>query len=111
MDKIELLWKEKAKIKLESFISSADAETLLTVMIGYICFLSPELQIGDQYGRHPAMLEVLAKSLIPNFGDSLKETTTPQMIVKCYDLLDEYIQFNTVSPIETHLNDNQIESI
>ncbi|PWY56055.1 hypothetical protein DGG96_08955 [Legionella qingyii] len=114
MDNIELLWQEKAKkakIKLESLVSSADAETLLTVMIGYICFLSPELQIGDKYGRHPAMLEALAKSLIPNFGDSFQKITTPQMIVECYDILDEYVQFNTISPSEAHVDDNQIESI
>lgn len=113
MDNIELHWKEKAekaKAELESLVNSADAETLLTVMIGYICFLSPESQIGDQYGKHPAMLEVLAKILIPNFGELFHKTTTPQMLATCYDLLDELVPFNTISPIENHL-DNQLDPI
>ncbi|HAU3625190.1 TPA: hypothetical protein F7146_10285 [Legionella pneumophila] len=111
-NKIEILWQEKsdaADEKLNLLVTHVNAEKLLSVAIGYLCFLDPELQVGDQFGKHPAMIEALAKKLIPNFGNSTSTPITPQLLTECYNLLEEYVQFKTVSTIDYQDQDEQIE--
>ena len=66
--------KELTERELKKLVENCNAEALLICMMPQLLMVTAEQSIGDQFGTHPAMLEILAEVCIPLFGQN---TTLP----------------------------------
>lgn len=86
--------KDEALKDLNELVGKTNAEALLTCMIAQLLLISPEQNLGDEYGNHPAMLEVLAKVCIPKFGKNTDLPIHPIITNHCYGLLETIVRGN-----------------
>ncbi len=84
--------KKEAEEELSQIVTATNAEALLTCMISQLLLMSPEQNIGDEFGNHPAMLEILAKECIPSFGKNSDLPISPLLTNHCYALLETIAQ-------------------
>ena len=84
--------KKEAEGKLLELVKSVNAEALLSCLISQLLLINPEKNLGDEFGNHPAMLEILAKACIPNFGKNTELPISPFITDHCYSLLEKIAQ-------------------
>ncbi len=53
--------------------------------------------VGDSYGSHPAMLEILAENAIPRFGNN-SGVISPFEVFECFSILENCIQTKITNP-------------
>ena len=56
--------------KIEATLDTVCAETMLCTQIAQLLITTEGGNIGDAFGKHPAMIERLAEIAIPKFGVS-----------------------------------------
>ena len=103
--------KTEAEAELENIVSTSNSEALLTCMIAQLLLASPEQNIGDEFGNHPAMLDVMAKACIPHFGKCSDLPISPMLTNHCYRLLEKIVQGNMFANLPISNNGKSVSDI
>lgn len=82
---------EEAEKELCELMNSMDTEALLSSMIVQLLSAPAEQLIGDRFGRHPALLEILALNAIPRFGLNIGKQVNLFESNKCYSLAEKVL--------------------
>lgn len=101
---------KEAELELCNLIKTVDSEALLTIMCTQLLSGSPESSIGDKFGNHPAMLEILAYFCIPKFGENKGKKVSIKETIECYSLLEKCFM-GKLFPNDTFIEDSNFDSI
>lgn len=86
----QILQKKKAaEQELNSIIDNCDAENLLTIIMALALLRPVEDMIGDRYGHHASMIELLASKTISKFGDKPGIPVSPLDVMESFSLLEK----------------------
>ena len=82
---------EEAENELYELMNGMDTEALLSSMIVQLLSAPAEQLIGDRFGRHPALIEILAVNAIPRFGLNIGKQVNLFESNKCYSLAEKVL--------------------
>ena len=80
---------EKSEKELCALLDKVDAEAMLSAMAAQLLFRSPEEMVGDKYGNHSALLEIIAFYAIPRFGVNSGKCVSHWDFNQCYTLAEK----------------------
>lgn len=82
---------EDGENELCELMDSMDTEALLSAMSVQLLSAPAEQLMGDRFGRHPALLEIIAKNAIPRFGLNIGKPISLFDSNKCYELAEKIL--------------------
>ena len=89
--------KEEATKKINEMLDEMCAETMLCTQIAQLLITTEQGNIGDQLGKHSAMIERLAQLAIPKFGISSNKNISSIQSNQVYPLLDDILNADIIS--------------
>jgi hypothetical protein len=82
---------------IEATLDTVCAETMLCSQIAQLLTTTEQGNIGDTYGKHPAMIERLAQIAIPKFGVSSNKQISVFQSNPIYPLLEDILNADMLS--------------
>lgn len=82
---------EEAEKELCKLMDRMDTEALLSVMIIQLLMGPVEYLAGDKFGKHPALIEILAANAIPRFGRNYGQFVNLFDSNQCYSLAEKIL--------------------
>lgn len=102
---------KEAELELCELLDKVDSESMLSIMIAQLLVQPVEQQIGDRFGQHPVMIEIIAEYCIPRFGNNVDKNIPLMESNACYGFLNQCIKGRMFSEYTFSDHDNKINSV